>query len=69
LLLLLLLLYSFRIAAHLPIPTSPSYIKPASNKMANVHGLYSNKNDDSDDEKDESNNRYVGGIGDHGGGR
>ena len=37
--------------------------------MANVHGLYSNKKDDSDDEKDESNNRYVGGIGDHGGGR
>lgn len=37
--------------------------------MANVHDLFSNKKDDSDDEKDESNNRYVGGIGDHGGGR
>lgn len=35
--------------------------------MANVHSLYSDK--DSDDEKDESNNRYVGGIGERGGGR
>lgn len=41
--------------------------------MSNVHGLYSNRGrnsgEDSDDEKDESNNRYVGGIGDRGGGR
>ena len=44
--------------------------------MSNVHGLFSGKNDDSSDEGDEqrrgdddANNRYVGGIGDHGGGR
>jgi hypothetical protein len=36
--------------------------------MSNVHDLFSSKKDDSDDEKDE-NNRYVGGIGEHGGGR
>jgi hypothetical protein len=36
--------------------------------MANVHSLYSDKDSD-DDEKDESNNRYVGGIGERGGGR
>ena len=39
--------------------------------MANVHGLFGKKdgNNKDDDEKDESNNRYVGGIGDRGGGR
>ena len=38
--------------------------------MSNVHGLFSNRNDDSsDDDKDDGNNRYVGGIGDRGGGR
>lgn len=36
--------------------------------MANVHGLYSNKNNDSDDDDDDGNNRFVGGIGDRGGG-
>ena len=39
--------------------------------MSNVHGLFSKKKDDDDDndDVDESNNRYVGGIGARGGGR
>lgn len=37
--------------------------------MSNVHGLFSNRNDeDSDDERD-NNNRFVGGIDSRGGGR
>jgi hypothetical protein len=36
--------------------------------MANVHGLYSNKKDDSDDD-DSRENRYVGGVDSRGGGR
>lgn len=36
--------------------------------MANVHGLFSNRNNDDSDE-DDSNNRFVGGISDRGGGR
>eukprot|EP00527_Entomoneis_sp_CCMP2396_P009198 CAMPEP_0198138002 /NCGR_PEP_ID=MMETSP1443-20131203/1439_1 /TAXON_ID=186043 /ORGANISM="Entomoneis sp., Strain CCMP2396" /LENGTH=254 /DNA_ID=CAMNT_0043799617 /DNA_START=114 /DNA_END=878 /DNA_ORIENTATION=- len=35
--------------------------------MSNVHGLFSGKNDDDTDDDDE-NNRYVGGVGDRGGG-
>ncbi|GKY97809.1 hypothetical protein MPSEU_000739000 [Mayamaea pseudoterrestris] len=35
--------------------------------MSNIHGLHSNRQDDSDSEDDE-NNRFVGGIGDRGGG-
>ena len=34
--------------------------------MSNVHGL---RDDKSDDEKDHENDRYVGGIGERGGGR
>lgn len=40
--------------------------------MANVHGLFSSKKkDDKDDdaEEEDENTRFVGGIGDHGGGR
>ena len=39
--------------------------------MSNVHGLFSgnNKKDSDDEDKDDSNNRYVGGIGARGGGR
>jgi hypothetical protein len=37
--------------------------------MANVHGLFSNRNDDDDSSEDDSNNRFVGGISDRGGGR
>jgi len=39
--------------------------------MSNVHGLFSKRNDDNDndDEEDHSNDRFVGGIGDRGGGR
>jgi hypothetical protein len=37
--------------------------------MANVHGLFSDRNDDDDSSEDESNNRFVGGISDRGGGR
>ena len=37
-------------------------------KMSNVHGLFSNKDKD-DDDNDDENNRFVGGIGDRGGGR
>ncbi len=37
--------------------------------MSNVHGLFSRKRDEDDDDDDDENNRYVGGIGDHGGGR
>ena len=37
--------------------------------MSNVHGLHNDKDDNSDDEKDEQNRLYVGGIGEHGGGR
>lgn len=36
--------------------------------MSNVHGLFSNRDNDSSDE-DDSNNRFVGGISDRGGGR
>jgi hypothetical protein len=36
--------------------------------MSNIHGLHSNRDSDSDSEGDE-NNRFVGGIGDRGGGR
>jgi hypothetical protein len=36
--------------------------------MSNIHGLHSGKDKDSDSD-DEGNNRYVGGIGDRGGGR
>jgi hypothetical protein len=36
--------------------------------MSNIHGLHSSRNNDSDSEDDE-NNRFVGGIGDRGGGR
>lgn len=39
--------------------------------MPNIHGLFSSSNrkdDDSDSDRDDSNNRYVGGIGDRGGG-
>lgn len=35
--------------------------------MSNIHGLFSGKNDD--DESDDENNRFVGGIGERGGGR
>jgi len=35
--------------------------------MPNIHGLFSNRNDDDSDE-DDSNNRFVGGISDRGGG-
>ncbi|EEC50005.1 predicted protein [Phaeodactylum tricornutum CCAP 1055/1] len=35
--------------------------------MSNVHGLFSGKKDDSDSD-DDANNRFVGGIGDRGGG-
>ena len=34
--------------------------------MSNVHGL---RDDKSDDEEDHENDRYVGGIGERGGGR
>jgi hypothetical protein len=37
------------------------------NTMSNVRGLYDEKS--SDDEKDHENDRFVGGIGDRGGGR
>ncbi|KAL7566557.1 hypothetical protein ACA910_000627 [Epithemia clementina (nom. ined.)] len=36
--------------------------------MSNVHGLFSNKDNDDDDNNDDENNRFVGGIGDRGGG-
>lgn len=36
--------------------------------MANVHGLFSNKDDKEDDEDDNTNNRYVGGVSARGGG-
>ena len=36
--------------------------------MSNVHGLFSNRNDDSDD-SDNENRRYVGGVSSRGGGR
>lgn len=36
--------------------------------MSNVHGLFSGKKDD-DSDNDDENNRFVGGIGDRGGGR
>ena len=36
--------------------------------MSNIRGLFDDKKDDPDDEKD-SNNRFVGGIGAQGGGR
>ena len=36
--------------------------------LANVHGLFSSRNNDESDE-DDSNNRFVGGISDRGGGR
>lgn len=36
--------------------------------MANVHGLFSGRNDD-DDSEDERENRFVGGISARGGGR
>jgi hypothetical protein len=35
--------------------------------MSNVHDLFDNKNDSDDESHD--NDRFVGGIGDHGGGR
>lgn len=34
--------------------------------MSNIHGLHTNKEDN---DEDDANNRYVGGIGDRGGGR
>jgi len=37
--------------------------------MSNVHGLFSNRDDDSDSSDDETNNRYVGGVDGRGGGR
>eukprot|EP00522_Entomoneis_paludosa_P012108 CAMPEP_0172445288 /NCGR_PEP_ID=MMETSP1065-20121228/5149_1 /TAXON_ID=265537 /ORGANISM="Amphiprora paludosa, Strain CCMP125" /LENGTH=249 /DNA_ID=CAMNT_0013196087 /DNA_START=19 /DNA_END=768 /DNA_ORIENTATION=+ len=36
--------------------------------MSNVHGLFSGKKNDDDDENEDENNRFVGGIGDRGGG-
>lgn len=36
--------------------------------MSNIHGLHSSRKSDSDSEDDE-NNRFVGGIGERGGGR
>lgn len=36
--------------------------------MSNVHGLFSNRDDDSDSSDDETNNRYVGGVDGRGGG-
>ncbi len=36
--------------------------------MSNVHGLFSNRKDD-DESSDDENDRFVGGIGDRGGGR
>lgn len=36
--------------------------------MPNIHGLFSGRNDD-DSGEDDSNNRFVGGISDRGGGR
>jgi len=37
--------------------------------MSNVHGLFSAKKDGDEETSDDENNRFVGGIGDHGGGR
>ena len=37
--------------------------------MPNVHGLFSNRDESDGDSEDDANNRFVGGIGDHGGGR
>jgi hypothetical protein len=36
--------------------------------MSNIHGLFSGRNND-DDDSDDENNRFVGGIGERGGGR
>jgi hypothetical protein len=35
--------------------------------MSNIHGLFSGRNDN--DDSDDENNRFVGGIGERGGGR
>lgn len=37
--------------------------------MSNVHGLYSNRNDESSDDSENENSRYVGGVSARGGGR
>lgn len=37
--------------------------------MANIHGLFSNRNSDDDDDDGNDNNRFVGGIDSRGGGR
>jgi len=36
--------------------------------MSNVHGIFSNRDEDSDDSDDNPNNRYVGGVSARGGG-
>lgn len=35
----------------------------------NVHGLFSNRDNESSDDSDNDNNRYVGGVSARGGGR
>lgn len=39
------------------------------NTMSNVHGLFSNRDNNDSDDNDSSNNRYVGGVSARGGGR
>lgn len=37
--------------------------------MSNIRGLFSDRRSDDDDDSDDGNDRFVGGIGDRGGGR
>jgi hypothetical protein len=37
--------------------------------MSNIRDLFSDRRSDDEDDSDDENNRFVGGIGDRGGGR